>query len=282
MICLGNASLMNVTIIGCGYVGSAVARLWHQQDLTVTATTTNPERIPELTQFATRAVVVQGNDASSLQALLNNQQVVLLSIGAHNRSLYRETYLSTAKTLVEVLNQNSSVQQVIYTSSYAVYGDHHGEWVTEASPIAPANENGEILAETERVLLSANSDRSKVCVLRLGGIYGPGRELIKIFGRIAGTTRPGDGTDASNWVHLDDIVGAIEFARTHQLQGIYNLVQDQPITTGELFDCIFTKHNLPNVSWDATQPSTRPYNARVSNQKLRAAGYIVQHPVIEP
>lgn len=272
---------MNVTIIGCGYVGSAVARLWQQQGLTVTATTTTPERIPELSQFVDRAVVVQGNDASGLQSLLENQQVVLLSVGAPNRSAYQEAYLSTAKTLVEVLKQ-SSVQQVIYTGSYAVYGDHQGEWVTEESPIAPANENGEILAETERVLLSARSDRLKVCVLRLGGIYGPGRELVKIFGRIAGTTRPGDGTDASNWVHLDDIVGAIDFARVHQLQGIYNLVQDEPITTGELFERIFTKHNLPKVSWDATQASTRPYNARVSNQKLRTAGYTVQHPVVEP
>ncbi|QYO65120.1 hypothetical protein [Leptolyngbya sp. 7M] len=83
-------------------------------------------------------------------------------------------------------------------------------------------------------------------------------------------------------MHLDDIVGAIEFARVQQLQGIYNLVQDQPITTGELFDAIFSKHNLPPIRWDPAQPSTRPYNARVSNQKLRAAGYQVQHPVIEP
>ncbi|MBF2051448.1 MAG: SDR family oxidoreductase [Elainella sp. C42_A2020_010] len=273
---------MNVTIIGCGYVGSAVARCWRQQGLTVTATTTTPERIPELAQLADRAIVVQGTDASGLQALLHHQQVVLLSVGAPNRSLYQDTYLATAKTLVQLLSQNSSVEQVIYTGSYAVYGDHQGAWVTEESSIAPANENGEILAETERVLLSASSDRLRVCVLRLGGIYGPGRELVKIFGRIAGTTRAGDGTDASNWVHLDDIVGAIEFARVQQLQGIYNLVQDQPITTGELFDAIFSKHNLPPIRWDPAQPSTRPYNARVSNQKLRAAGYQVQYPVIEP
>lgn len=272
---------MNVTIIGCGYVGRAVAQLWQQQGLTVTATTTTPERISDLKQIANQAIVLQGSDASQLETLLKNQQVVLLSVGAKNRSVYEDAYLTTAKTLVEVLRQNSSVQQVIYTGSYAVYGDHQGDWVTEETPASPANRNGEILTETEQVLLSAASDRLKVCVLRLGGIYGPGRELIKIFAQIAGTTRPGDGTDISNWVHLDDIVRAIEFARTQQLQGIYNLVQDHSITTGELFERLFAQHNLPSVNWDATQPSTRPYNARVSNQKLRAAGFLLQHPKIE-
>lgn len=272
---------MNVTIIGCGYVGRAVAQLWQQQGLVVTATTTTPERIPELSAVANRAVVVQGKDAAGLSELLADQQTVLLSVGAKGPAFYEEAYLTTAKTLVEVLRHNTSVQQLIYTGSYAVYGDQQGDWVTETTPTAPANQNGQILAETEQVLLNAATDRLKVCVLRLGGIYGPGRELIKIFGRAAGTTRPGDGTDPSNWIHVDDIVGAIEFVRLHQLAGIYNLVQDVPLTTGELFKRLFAQHQLPAVQWDATQPSARPYNARVSNQKLRAAGYQLQHPAIE-
>ena len=270
---------MNVTILGCGYVGSAVAQLWRQQGLTVTVTTTRPERLLALADSSERAVVVRGNDADVLRALLVDQQVLLVSIGAPNRSAYAETYLETAKTLVQVLPP--SLQQIIYTGSYAVYGDHQANWVTEASPIFPANQNGEILAETERVLLSAEN-RLKVCVLRLGGIYGPRRELVKIFGGIAGSTRPGDGSEASNWVHLDDSVGAIEFARAKQLSGIYNLVQNEPITTGELFEQVFAAHGLPAVTWDNSQTSARPYNARVSNQKLRDAGYEFLHPKLEP
>ncbi len=274
---------MNVTIIGCGYVGTAVARHWQQQGLTVTATTTTPARISELAPLVDRAVVVKGNDAANLEALLTHQQVVLLSVGAADRSAsgYEEAYLTTAETLAALLPQHPTVQQVIYTSSYALYGDHRGGWVTEETAIAPANPNGEILAAAEQVLLDSQSDRLKVCVLRLGGIYGPGRELIKIFGRAAGTTRPGDGTDASNWVHLDDIVGAIDFARVHQLSGIYNLVQTEPTTTGDLFDRLFQQHQLDPIQWDASQTSNRPYNARVSNQKLRDAGYQFQHPVLE-
>jgi nucleoside-diphosphate-sugar epimerase len=248
--------------------------------LTVTVTTTTPDRVEELSAIAQNVQVVKGNDEAGLRSLLQDQSVVLLSVGAPNVNAYEEAYLQTAKTLVAVLNSVPSVRQVIYTGSYAVYGDRQGAWVDEASPVAPANRNGEILAETEQVLLSAASDTLKVCVLRLGGIYGPGRRLVKIFGRAAGTTRPGNGDDAANWVHLDDIVGAIDFARQHSLTGIYNLVGGVPVTTRELLERVFAVHNLPNVVWDASQPSTRPYNARVSNQKLIDAGYQFLYPEI--
>jgi nucleoside-diphosphate-sugar epimerase len=269
---------MNVAIIGCGYVGKAIARLWHQElGLIVTATTTTPERVTTLKEVAQQVVVVNGNDPAGLLSVLQGQETVLLSIGAKGADVYEQTYLHTAQTLVSVLKQTPTVRQLIYTGSYAVYGDREGAWVDESSPVAPANSNGEILAQTEQALLSTSSDNLNVCILRLGGIYGPGRELVKIFGRVAGTTRPGDGSDATNWIHLDDIVAAIEFARTRRLQGIYNLVDDAHLTSFELLSRICEQHSLPKVSWDSSSKSARPYNAQVSNQKIKDAGYSLLH-----
>lgn len=272
---------MNVAIIGCGYVGKAIADYWcHELGFHVTATTTHPENVPILEDHAQRVVVVKGNDADGLLSVLQNQETVLLSVGARSGDLniYAQTYLHTAQTLVSVLQQVPTVRQLIYTGSYAVYGDKDGAWVDESSPVAPANQNGQILAQTEQVLLSANNDTLRVCILRLGGIYGPGRELVKIFGRVAGTTRAGNGYDATNWIHLDDIVGAIEFARSHQLQGIYNLVDDTRLTSRELITRVCERHHLPRVVWDSSLKSVRPYNARVRNQKIKDAGYQLTHP----
>lgn len=270
---------MNVAIIGCGYVGKAIAQYWRQEvGFVVTATTTTPERVASLEAYAQRVVVVKGDDPASLLSVLQGQETVLLSIGAKSANVYEQTYLHSAQTLVSVLKQVPEVRQLIYTGSYAVYGDQDGNWVEESSPIAPANSNGQILAQTEQVLLSAASDNLNVCILRLGGIYGPGRELVKIFGRVAGTTRPGDGSDATNWIHLDDIVAAIEFARRHRLQGIYNLVDDAHLTNRELLDRVCEQHQLPKIVWDASAKSVRPYNARVKNQKIKDAGYQLIHP----
>ena len=270
---------MNVAIIGCGYVGKAIADYWrHELGCFVTATTTTPENVATLDDHAQRVVVVKGNDPAGLLSVLQDQETVLLSVGARNAHAYEQAYLHTAQTLVSVLKQAPTVRQLIYTGSYTVYGDRDGAWVDESSPVAPANENGQILAQTEDVLLSASSEHLHVCILRLGGIYGPGRELVKIFGRVAGTTRPGNGYDATNWIHLDDIVGAIDFARSNRLQGIYNLVDDAHLTSRELIDRVCEKYHLPNVVWDSSTKSVRPQNARVSNQKIKNAGYQFIHP----
>jgi nucleoside-diphosphate-sugar epimerase len=269
----------NALIIGCGYVGKAVAQTWRSR-LRVTVTTTTRERVPELAPIADRVLLLHGSDPAAMRSSLPNQAIVLLSVGARRSEGYEVAYLQTAKTLVEALATAPNVRQVIYTSSYAVYGDQQGDWVTEETPVAPANRNGEILAATEQLLLSAATSTRQVCVLRLGGIYGPGREIGRIFRSAAGTTRPGDGSDAANWVHLDDIVGAINLVQQRSLGGVYNLVGDVPITVRELLELVCTQNQLPPVTWDASQSSPRPYNARVSNQKLRSASYQFRHPEV--
>lgn len=275
---------MNVAIIGCGYVGTAVARHWHRdRRYQITATTTTPERTSELEQVAQRVIVAKGDDETALKAVVQNQDAIVLSI-APKFSLaansYEATYLHTAKNLVKVLQQAPSVKQLIYTGSYSVYGNKNGAWVDEESPLTPANQNGEILVQTEQVLLAAANENLKVCIFRLGGIYGSGRELTKIFSRAFGSTRPGTGEDFSNWIHLDDIVAAVDFAVALQLQGIYNLVIDEPRSSRDLLDRLSQKYSLPTVMWDPSAQEVRPYNARVSNQKIKAAGYSFIHPQI--
>ncbi len=270
---------MNIAIIGCGYVGCAVAQYWQQKmTFVVTATTTTPERVLKLQAIAQKVIVTQGNDLEKLKSFLQDQDIVLLSVGAKGANSYREAYISTAKTLVSILPHIPSIKQLIYTGSYSIYGAQDGAWVDEEMPVNPTNLNGEILQETEEILLAASSENLRVCILRLGGIYGPNRELVKIFNKAPGTTRPGNGDAVTNWIHLDDIVAAIDFVRQHRLQGIYNLVNDAHLNSRELLDTLFEKHNLPPVVWDSSMKSNRPYNAKVSNQKIKAAGYKLIHP----
>lgn len=272
---------MKIAIIGCGYVGSAIARVWSQQGHTVTATTTTPEKIPALKQVAGQVVVVKGSDRDKLAEVVADNQAILVCIGASDRNSYRETYLETAKNLVSILQNNSTVEQLIYTGSYAILGDRQGDWVDESCPISPTNENGEILRDTENILLSAQSDRLKVCILRLAGIYGTGRELIKIFKSWSAKTLPGDGKDYSNWVHFDDIIAALALVQSQQLDGIYHLADDTPLPRQEFFDRLFQTHQLEGVSWDASQPPSRSYNLRLSNQKIKVAGLQLMHPETE-
>jgi len=263
-------------ILGCGYVGTAVAQRWCSQGFVVVATTTRPERVHDLQAVANAVKVVDGGDAAAIADLLAGQNTLLICVGAGRQASYEQVYLNTAKTVVRLLDQAPTLEQIIFTSTYSIYGNYGGAWVTEVDPIRPATDNAQVMAATEQLLLEAATPQRRVCIFRLGGIYGPGRDLAHIYRRAAGTIRSGDGHEASNWIHLDDIVGAIAFAQAHGLSGIYNLVQDEIPTVRELIDRVCQIYNLEPVVWDAAQPSARSYNVRVSNQKLKAAGYQFQ------
>ena len=273
---------MKIGIIGCGYVGSAIARLWQAKGHTLTVTTTTPDKVSSLSTIADRVVVTQGDDLATLQEVLKDREVVLLCVGAkkRDRTTYEQAYFQTAKNVVLAARDIPSIRQIIYTGTHAILGDRDGERTNEECPVAPANENSEILAETEKILLSGQKSDLKVCIFRLAGIYGSGRELIKIFRSWAGTTRPGDGESYTNWVHLDDIVNALEFARQQQLAGIYHLSSDEILTRKEFFDRLFRTHDLPGISWDNSSPDHRSHNLRLDNQKIKAAGFQLTHPQI--
>jgi len=273
---------MRLAIIGCGYVGSAVARIWHTAGNEVTVTTTTADRVAELRKISSQVVVFAENDLASLQQIVANQDVVLLSIGSKQRTVetYRQTYLETAQSLVKAI-ANSQVKQLIYTGSYGIINDKSGKTIDETVAVNPRDEFGEILRQTEQVLLSAANPDLKVCIFRLTGIYGPGRELIRIFRRVAGTTRPGEGESYTNWVHLEDIARAIDFAKDKQLNGLYHLNSDEYLTMKVFFNKLFQAHNLPPVVWDSSQTNTRGYNMKLSNAKLKNEGFSLAHPQIE-
>lgn len=273
---------MRLAIIGCGYVGSAVARLWQTAENDVTVTTTSPNKIAALRSISSQVVLFSGNDRATLQRLVADRDVVLLSIGSKQRTpeVYRQTYLATAQNLVQAI-ANSGAKQLIYTSSYGIINDKSGKTIDETVEVKPKDEFGEILHQTEQVLLSARSPNVKVCILRLTGIYGPGRELIRIFQRVAGTTRPGTGENYTNWVHLEDIARAIDFAKENQLDGLYHLNSDESLTMKVFYNKLFQAHNLPPVVWDSSQPNARSYNMKLSNAKLKQAGFTLAHPQIE-
>ena len=165
--------MVNVAILGCGYVGTAVAQHWRQQGLVVTATTTRPERLEELRSVADRVVVMRGDDPEAVGSLLAHQHTLLICVGAGRGADYQRTYLDTAQTVLAGLDQAPHLGQIIFTSTGSVYGDYGGAWVTELDAPRPTTANGEIMVATEKALLAAARGDRQVCIFRLGGTTAP-------------------------------------------------------------------------------------------------------------
>lgn len=277
---------MKILMIGCGYVGKAIAEKWTKDGHFVTATTTTHHRIAEIEKIANQALLFNTNNLEEFKNIIQDQEVILLMISPRgDRSLenYQQTYLQTAKNLKEAIKFAPKVKQIIYTSSFGLIGDHQGAWVDENVTIKPNNERNKILAQTEEILLTLNGQinfdyQLKVCILRLAGIYGNNRELLQIFRTWAGTTRETDGEEYSNWIHLDDIVNTLELIRLKQLAGIYHLANDYPLKKRILLDQFCQKHGLEKINWSSPSQVPYPHNVRLSNQKIKAEGLILKYP----
>lgn len=270
--------LKKVAVIGCGYVGKAVASYWHQQGHFVTGTTTREENISELKKVTNQIIVMTGDNLEAVKTVIHNQETVLVSIAPISdhqvdAETYGNTYLPMAKNLVTALQNNLTVKQVIYISSCSVYGDKNGDWVDETASVDTESDYGKVLVEAEQILLGLDKKDVQISLLRLGGIYGPTRELDKRIGKLGGKTLPGMGENWTSWIHLDDIVSAVEFVLQHRCQGIYNLVNDLKLTSRELCDLICDRQQLERVSWDASKPPFSAVNARVDNNKIKREGY---------
>jgi nucleoside-diphosphate-sugar epimerase len=268
---------MKIGIIGCGYVGQAMALRWKPEGHTIAVTTRHPEKVPFFESLAHHVHVLK---EGTLNNFLSQQDVVLVSVAPGASSDYRSTYLNTAHQIKEQIAHTPRLKYVLYTSSTSVYGDHQGAWVDENTSIVPAHEQARILHETEQVLLSCASTHLKVCILRLGEIYGPGREISERLRRMQSQSFAGTGKSYTNLIHLTDIVEALDFTLQKRLEGIYNLCNDFHVPRRQLYEQLCQQKGIPPLQWDPTKTSQHAGNKRVSNQKIKTAGFVFSESVI--
>ena len=272
-------------ILGCGYVGKEVARAWKQEGHALWATTTRRERLAELAELVETPLIFDSTDASTSLAFTADLDGILVSFAPSKGSevdlgQYRETFLGGLQQLVEALDQRPSNTplQIVHLSSCGVYGNRHGALTNETAPIADNHPVNQVLLQSEEMMGSIRSDRINVCILRLGGIYGPGRDIPSMLLSAAGGLVQRNGLNVPCWIHLDDIVRCVCFAFDQVLNDTYNLVNDTQLSGQELTDRLCEPAGLPLAKWLTIDTSDRILNARVSNEKLKRTGFTFNHP----
>ncbi len=266
---------MKIGILGCGYVGQALALYWKQKGHQIAVSTRRLERIASLQQIADQVYLL---DSPSALSFITQQEALLISVAPDSSSDYDSTYLKTSQFVAQQAIHSSSLKHIIYTSSTSVYGDHAGNWVNETTPIMPKYEQAKILYETEQTLLKCSSSHLNVCIFRLGEIYGPGREIESRLQRTHAQLFAGTGEAYTNLIHLDDIIRGIDFSLEHHLQGIFNLCNDFHIPRRLFYDQLCKKEQIPSIQWDPTRMGSHQGNRRVCNQKLKTMGFTFAYP----
>lgn len=272
-------------ILGCGYVGEEVARAWKQEGHALWATTTRRERLGELAELVETPLIFDSTDPSTNLDFTADLDGILVSFAPSKGSevdlgQYRKTFLGGLQRLVETLDRRprNTPLQIVHLSSCGVYGNRHGALTNETAPISDMHPVNQVLLQAEEMMGSIRSDKTKVCVLRLGGIYGPGRDIPSMLLSAAGGLVQRNGQNVPCWIHRDDIVRGVCFAFDQGLDETYNLVNDTQLSGQELTDRLCERAGLPLAKWLTIDTTDRILNARVSNEKLKQIGFTFSYP----
>ena len=270
-------STKQLFVLGAGYVGQALLSRLKGHDYLLHASTTTPEKVEELKSLAQHVWLMRGSDKDQLRRIIAQCDAMIVLVAPSSREKYVETYLATAEAISGALKELEKPFYLLYTSSTSVYeGSSAVEWAREDLALQPASANARALLEAENIYLHCAPAQVNTCVLRLGGIYGPGRDLEKRARQFAGQEMTGTGLELTNHIHLQDILGAIEFCLKASLSGIYNLVNDAHPTRQVLYDGLCQKAGLPLPLWKAQMAAVKSGGYKVSNEKIRSAGYVFQ------
>jgi nucleoside-diphosphate-sugar epimerase len=165
--------------------------------------------------------------------------------------------------------------RILFTSSTSVYGQSRGEWVDESSPTHPRNFAGEIMLSAERLL---HGSRFPSTVLRLGGIYGPGRTRLIDRVRAGEAVAVAETATYTNRIHRDDAAAAIAHLLTlPDPKATYVGVDEDPADAAEVLGWIAERLGVALVETPASE-SLPVGSRRCRNAALLDSGFCFDYP----
>jgi len=211
-----------VFVFGLGYSASAALRLIGATP--VGATTRSADKAQRLASLAPMHLFDGNSPDAGAAAALAAADHVLVSIAPDIDG--RDPVLDCfGEGLTALAGQ---LRSIVYYSTVGVYGDHGGGWVDEASACLTVNARSLARLKAEAAW-RAMADRigAPLAILRLAGIYGPGRNgLVNLAeGTARRLIKPGQ---VFNRIHVEDIAGATARAFATGADGLFNISDDEP------------------------------------------------------
>lgn len=266
-----------VLIAGCGYLGTALGLRLSAAGYEVWGLRRQPDGLPPSIHPVAADLAVP----ESLRGLPRGIDVVFYTAGAASRTeaAYRAAYIDGLQYLLEALQQQRQrPRRIFLTSSTGVYAQTHGEWVDETSPTEPTHFSGTCLLAGERLL---HASPFEATVLRLAGIYGPGRTRLIDSVRQGTAVTPTGENVYLNLIHRDDCVGALyRLMRLAYPAPVYLGVDHYPVEQGALLRWVAAQLGVAPPPFETTPGSLRQArrsNKRCRNHRLVAAGYALRH-----
>lgn len=257
---------MTTLIIGCGATGLRVAARAVAAGEYVVGVVRSFESAPRVRAVGARALCV---DFDHEQPALPSCQRLIYSLppprqGSEDTRLSRVLACLPAKP-----------EYIVYLGTSGVYGDCQGAWVDETRPPAPDTERPQRRLSAEKQM---RQWASQAVLLRIAGIYGPGRlgaERVMAGYPILAETDSG----WSNRIHIDDLANIVWLlAQCQPRHRLYNVSDGYPVKQAWLAKALADGLGVampPSISWDEARRqfssirlSFLSASRRLSNRRL--------------
>jgi len=245
----GTSTVVSVGIVGCGWLGTVLAKNLLSQKINVLATRSKQDNLAKLTEqgIAAQVLLLPASTIESAEKLQQHQvfkqQCLVIAITPQFKQ-GRADYGEKIAQLVNAAKQQGHVQRIILLSSSAVYNGLY-DVVNEESALDLAAEKVKILHDAEQAVLdfSVESAVKKSYVLRLAGLVGPNRHPGKF---LANSTMLKTPDAAVNLIHQQDAQGLIlSLLKTDVPTGIFNGVSDTHVSKKIYYQTAATALSLP-------------------------------------
>jgi nucleoside-diphosphate-sugar epimerase len=267
---------MKVLFFGLGFSSQASARAIRIRDeyASIMGTVRTAERENALEATGLAAIVFDGTRPSpDVSVALADTTHVVVSIAPDADGdvvlRHHRADLDAAKDL----------EWICYYSTVGVYGDFDGAWIDESAPLVPRNMRSDLRVLAEQEWRDYAAQRGvKLCILRLAGIYGPGRSSFDKLrdGTARRIIKPGQ---VFNRIHVEDIARVTALAAERRLDGIFNMADDEPTPPQDVFEHAAGMMGVPvppdmpfeTAEMSPMQKSFYRDNKRVSNKAIKTA-----------
>jgi len=224
-----------VFIAGCGYIGERVGRLAREDGAEVACMARSNEHGEQLTAGGYETVACALDDPARIPALNVSGSVVYYFVPPPGGGISDPR----ARNFCAALGRSAAPAKIIYISATSVYGETGGAIVTEASPTIPVSAMGKRRLDAENTFRAYGAaSGAPVTILRVSGIYGPGRLPLMQIQQQQPLLRE-EESGPSNRIHADDLARICLAAAEKGVDGeIFNVSDGHPSSMTTYFNAV--------------------------------------------
>lgn len=265
-----------ITIIGCGDIGRRVAALYQHEGATLAGMVHSKASAQALSALDIAPIQADLDDADTLNGTTYRDNLVFY-FAPPPRAGERDTRMAN---WLSSLQSNNQPNKVVLISTTAVYGDSEGEWISEQSPLAPGTDRGLRRLDAEQQLAQwAESNKVPFVILRVPGIYGPGRLPRERLEKALPVLNEAE-CGFTNRIHSDDLAMICVAAAKQAKSGeVFNVSDGHPGTMTDWFNQVADFLELPRPPQVSMQDAEQVMSAgmlsylkesrRIDNAKMR-------------